>query len=92
MTLPHLRVVFEYLEKSILQFFKRLFVSITLIMSQIYLLRLSVEIVVSTKIINFSIAERITAHETPLNMHYWRGFLFLVEILYLFIIKARIMI
>ncbi|MFH7808796.1 hypothetical protein ACE01U_09100 [Acinetobacter sp. BSP-153] len=19
-------------------------------------------------------AERITAHETPLNMHYWRGF------------------
>lgn len=23
-------------------------------------------------------AERITAHETPLNMHYWRGFSFLI--------------
>jgi hypothetical protein len=26
-------------------------------------------------------AERITAHKTPLNMHYWRGFSFLFEIL-----------
>ena len=25
-------------------------------------------------------AERITAHKTPLNMHYWRGFLFLFEL------------
>lgn len=23
-------------------------------------------------------AERITAHKTPLNMHYWRGFSFLI--------------
>ena len=25
-------------------------------------------------------AERITAHKTPLNMHYWRGFLFLLVV------------
>ena len=24
------------------------------------------------------LAKRITAYETPLNMHYWRGFLFLL--------------
>lgn len=29
---------------------------------------------------NLHFAERITAHKTPLNMHYWRGFSFLFEV------------
>ena len=31
-----------------------------------------------TLVTSVTLAERITAHETPLNMHYWWGFSFLI--------------